>query len=66
MNQVKMVFDLCQKYNIPQNGFNDIHAYMRELYRPESEIISIYKQILKIEEGGPLELQNVRWRSFYK
>jgi hypothetical protein len=45
MNRSKMVFDLCKKYNIPNNGFDDIHKYMRNLYRPEYEINSIYKQL---------------------
>ncbi len=45
MNRVKMVYDLCVKYNLPNNGFQDIFKYSRELYRPEEEVEAIMKAI---------------------
>lgn len=41
MNRAKMIYDLCEKYNIPNNGYNDIHKNFRELFRPDDEISEI-------------------------
>ena len=38
MNCPKMVFYLCNKYNIVNHSYDDIFSHMRELFRPDDEI----------------------------
>lgn len=45
MNRSKLVFDICEKYNIPNGGYDDIHSFARQLKRPNDEINEILAQI---------------------
>ena len=51
MNRPKMVYDLCQKYQIENRGYNDIFSHMRELYRPEEEV-AVFETLLQQRERG--------------
>ena len=51
MNRARMVYDLCEKYQMENRGYDDIFAHMRELYRPEEEV-SAFASLVWARKGS--------------
>ena len=57
MNRAKMVYDLCERYQIENYGYDHIFSHMRELYRPEEEV-SAFEALVWARKGNT-ELESV-------